>query len=196
MDIAFSKFKQFIAPFGLNEVDFATLEQFCDFVTFSKGKEIMKAGDKQNFIYFVSKGIVRNYVLSSDGIVRTYGFRMENMLVTGYAIHNFKDEHRAVVNIECLEDCEMIRIPFSALRFMENQSKDAHKVARYLAEAHSLELVEFIIDNDTKSLLERYNNLESNFPNIHQRLPQHIIASYLRVTPVHLSNVKKNRKLV
>lgn len=196
MDIAFSKFKQFIAPFGLNEVDFTTLEQFCDFVTFSKGEEIMKAGDKQNFIYFVSKGIVRNYVLSSDGIVRTYGFRMENMLVTGYAIHNFKDEHRAVVNIECLEDCEMIRIPFSALRFMENQSKDAHKVARYLAEAHSMELVEFIIDNDTKSLLERYNNLESNFPNIHQRLPQHIIASYLRVTPVHLSNVKKNRKLV
>jgi len=196
MDIAFSKFKQFIAPFGLNEVDFTTLEQFCDFVTFSKGEEIMKAGDKQNFIYFVSKGIVRNYVLSSDGIVRTYGFRMENMLVTGYAIHNFKDEHRAVVNIECLEDCEMIRIPFSALRFMENQSKDAHKVARYLAEAHSMELVEFIIDNDTKSLLERYNNLEVNFPNIHQRLPQHIIASYLRVTPVHLSNVKKNRKLV
>jgi CRP-like cAMP-binding protein len=196
MDIAFSKFKQFIAPFGLNEVDFTTLAQFCDFVTFSKGAEIMKAGDKQNFIYFVSKGIVRNYVLSSDGIVRTYGFRMENMLVTGYAIHNFKDEHRAVVNIECLEDCEMIRIPFSALRFMENQSKDAHKVARYLAEAHSMELVEFIIDNDTKTLLERCNNLEANFPNIHQRLPQHIIASYLRVTPVHLSNVKKNRKLV
>jgi hypothetical protein len=88
----------------------------------------------------------------------------------------------------------MIRIPFSALKFMENHSKDAHKVARFLAEGHTMELVEFIIDNDTKSLLERYNNLEANFPNIHQRLPQHIIASYLRVTPVHLSNVKKNRK--
>ena len=196
MDIAFSKFKQFIAPFGLNDVDFATLVQFCDFVTFSKGEEIMKAGDKQNFIYFVSKGIIRNYVLSSDGIIRTYGFRMENMLITGYALHNYKNEHRAIVNIECLEDCEMIRIPFSALKFMENHSKDAHKVARFLAEGHTMELVEFIIDNDTKTLLERYNNLEANFPNIHQRLPQHIIASYLRVTPVHLSNVKKNRKLV
>jgi CRP-like cAMP-binding protein len=196
MDIAFGKFKRFIAPFGLNEVDFTTLAQFCDFVTFPKGAEIMKAGDKQNFIYFISKGIIRNYVLSSDGIIRTYGFRMENMLITGYALHNYKNEHRAIVNIECLEDCEMIRIPFSALKFMENHSKDAHKVARFLAEGHTMELVEFIIDNDTKTLLERYNNLEANFPNIHQRLPQHIIASYLRVTPVHLSNVKKNRKLV
>jgi CRP-like cAMP-binding protein len=196
MDKAFGKFKQFVAPFGFNETDYATLAQFCEFVTFPKGAEIMKAGDKQNYIYYISKGIIRNFVLSNDGHVRTYGFRMENMLVTGYSIHNFKDEHRAVVNIECLEDCEMIKIPFSALKFMEGNSKDAHKVARYIAEAHIMDLVEFIIDNDTKTLLERYNNLEASFPNIHQRLPQHIIASYLRVTPVHLSNVKKNRKLV
>jgi CRP-like cAMP-binding protein len=196
MDNAFEKFKQFVAPFGFNELDYTTLAKFCDFVTFSKGEEIMKAGEKQNNIYFISKGIIRNYVLSNDGQVRTYGFRMENMLVTGYAIHNYKNERRSVVNIDCLEDCEMIRIPFSALKFMEDNSQNAHKVARYIAEAHIMDLVEFIIDNDTKSLLERYNNLEANFPNIHQRLPQHIIASYLRVTPVHLSNVKKNRKLV
>ena len=196
MNKAFEKFKQFVSSYGFNETDLNTLIQFCEFVTFPKSAEIMKAGEKQNNIYFISKGIIRNYVLSNDGQIRTYGFRMENMLITGYAIHNFKDEHRAVVNIECLEDCEMIKIPFSALKFMENQSKDAHKVARYLAEAHSMELVEFIIDNDTKTLMERYNLLEANFPNIHQRIPQHIIASYLRITPVHLSNVKKNRKLV
>jgi len=196
MNKAFEKFNQFVAPFGFNDTDYNILVQFCDFVTFSKGEEIMKAGEKHNYIYFISKGIIRNFVLSNDGQVRTYGFRIENMLVTGYAIHNYKGENRAVVNIECLEDCEMIKIPFSALKFMEDNSKDAHRVARYIAEAHIMDLVEFIIDNDTKSLLERYNNLEVNFPNIQQRLPQHIIASYLRVTPVHLSNVKKNRKLV
>jgi len=194
MEKAFSKFKQFVAPFGFNEADFATLVEFCEFVTFKKGTEIMKAGEKQSYIYFISKGIIRNYVLSTEGQIRTYGFRMENMLITGYALHNYKDEHRAAVNIECLEDCEMIRIPFSALKFMENHSKDAHKVARYLAENHTMELVRFIIENDTKSVLERYNNLEIMFPNIQQRLPQHIIASYLRITPVHLSNLKKSRK--
>ncbi len=194
MEKAFGKFKQFVAPFGFNEADFSTLVQYCEFVTFAKGAEIMKAGEKQNYIYYISKGIIRNYVLSTDGQVRTYGFRVENMLVTGYAIHNYNNENRSVVNIECLEDCEMIRIPFSALKFMEDNSKDAHKVARYIAEAHIMDLVGFIIDNDTKTVLERYNNLESMFPNIQQRLPQHIIASYLRITPVHLSNLKKSRK--
>ena len=194
MEKAFNQFKQFVSPFGLNDADYIKLVEFCEFVTFQKGTEIMKAGDKQNYIYYISKGIIRNFVLSADAQVRTYGFRMENMLVTGYAIHNYKNENRSVVNIECLEDCEMISIPFSALKFMEDNSKDAHKVARFIAEAHIMDLVEFIIDNDTKSVLERYHQLEVNFPNIHQRLPQHIIASYLRVTPVHLSNLKKARK--
>jgi CRP-like cAMP-binding protein len=187
---SFNKFKQFVSPFGFNDADFLTLVEFCEIVRFSKGSEIMKAGEKQNNIYYITKGIIRNFVVSNDGDISTYGFRMEDMLVTGYAIHNYKEDHRSVVTAECLEDCEMVRIPFSALKFMEENSKDAHKVARFIAEAHIMDLVGFIIDNDTKTILERYNNLEKKFPNIHQRLPQHIIASYLRTTPVHLSRIK------
>jgi hypothetical protein len=79
---------------------------------------------------------------------------------------------------------------------MEEHSKEAHKVGRYLAETHIIELVDFIIDIDTMPVLERYNNLEKLFPNIHQRVAQHIIASYLRITPVHLSNIKKRNLLL
>ena len=193
MNKAFEKFKKYIAPFGLSDADFDLLIKLCESVQFQKGEQIIKASAKQSCIYFIYKGIIRNYVLAEKGEIRTYGFRVENMLITGYALHNYKNEYRAKVNIECLEDCEMIRIPFTALKFMEENSKDAHKVARYLAEAHIIELVEFIIDNDTKSLMERYDNLENEFPNIHQRIAQHIIASYLRITPVHLSNIKKSR---
>jgi CRP-like cAMP-binding protein len=156
----------------------------------------MKAGEKQSFIYFIVKGIIRNYVLSQEGEIKTYGFRVENMLITGYGLHNYKNDYRAKVNIECLEECTLIKIPLQALKFMEEHSKEAHKVGRYLAETHIIELVEFIIDIDTLPVLERYNNLEKIFPNIHQRVPQHIIASYLRVTPVHLSNVKKRNFLL
>jgi hypothetical protein len=73
---------------------------------------------------------------------------------------------------------------------MEESSKDAHKVARYIAEAHIIDLVKFVISADTKSLRERYEELENIFPNIHQRVPQHIIAAYLRISRVHLSRIK------
>jgi len=67
-------------------------------------------------------------------------------------------------------------------------------VARHLAENHIIELVDFLIDIDTKPLIERFYNLDKIFPNIHQRIPQHIIASYLGTTPVHLSRIKNARR--
>jgi CRP-like cAMP-binding protein len=196
MDKSFEKFKLYLAPFGLNDADFEVLVGYCEPMQFKKGDVVMKAGEKQSAIYFIYKGIIRNYVLSSEGEIKTYGFRIENMLITGYGLHNYKNDYRAKVNIECLEECVLIKIPLQALKFMEEHSKEAHKVGRYLAEAHIIELVDFIIDIDTLPVLERYNNLEKIFPNIHQRVPQHIIASYLRVTPVHLSNVKKRNFLL
>ena len=105
--------------------------------------------------------------------------------------NNYKDEYRAMLNIECLEACELISIPLEALKYMEQHSTVAHKVARLLAEEHAMELVNYIVDIDTKSLIERYDNLEKNFPNIHQRVPQHMIASYLGITPIHLSRLKR-----
>ena len=196
MERSFEKFKLYLAPFGLNDSDFDVLVSYCEALQFKKGDVVMKAGEKQSFIYFIVKGIIRNYVLSQEGEIKTYGFRVENMLITGYGLHNYKNEYRAKVNIECLEECTLIKIPMQALKFMEEHSKEAHKVGRYLAETHIIELVDFIIDIDTMPVLERYNNLEKLFPNIHQRVPQHIIASYLRITPVHLSNVKKRNLLL
>jgi hypothetical protein len=63
-----------------------------------------------------------------------------------------------------------------------------------MAEAHVVELVNYIVDRDAKSIIEKYDHLEENFPNIHQRIPQYLIASYLGITPVHLCNLKKCRK--
>jgi CRP-like cAMP-binding protein len=196
MEKSFEKFKLYLAPFGLNDNDFDVLVSYCEALQFKKGDVVMKAGEKQSFIYFIVKGIIRNYVLSQEGEIKTYGFRVENMLITGYGLHNYKNEYRAKVNIECLEECTLIKIPMQALKFMEEHSKEAHKVGRYLAETHIIELVDFIIDIDTMPVLERYNNLEKLFPNIHQRVAQHIIASYLRITPVHLSNIKKRNLLL
>ncbi len=190
---AFAQFKKFISPFGLSDEDFEMISQNCEFVYFKKGIVLMHAGEKQNCIYFLTKGIVRNFVLTIDGEISTYGFRIEDSLITGYGLHNFHDQHKALVSVECLEYCEMIKIPLHALKLMEQNSKDAQKIARSIAESHIIDLVNFIISVDTKTTLERYEELEILFPNIHQRVPQHIIAGYLRISRVHLSRIKKLR---
>jgi CRP-like cAMP-binding protein len=115
------------------------------------------------------------------------------MLVTGYGLHNYNDEYKSLVNVECIEDCEMIIISYTGLHFLEKSFKEGHIIARFLAETHAIELVKFRISLDTKSLMERYEELGQLFPNIYNRVSQNIVASYLGVTSVHLSRVKNNR---
>ena len=47
-----------------------------------------------------------------------------------------------------------------------------------------------LIEKYFKSIIEKYDHLEENFPNIHQRIPQYLIASYLGITPEALSKIR------
>jgi CRP-like cAMP-binding protein len=193
MKQAFNQFFKTLSPFGLTTEILDDLIEYCNLVHFKRGEVFIEAEKKQNYIYFINKGIVRNYVVSSDGKIQTYGFRSENMIVTGYGLHNYNDEYKSLVNVECIEDCEMIIISYAGLSFIEKNYKEAHKIARFLSETHNIELVKYRISVDTKSLMERYEELNNLFPNIYKRVSQNIIASYLGVSSVHLSRIK-NRK--
>ena len=46
-----------------------------------------------------------------------------------------------------------------------------------------------------KSPKERYSTINDVFPNIHNRVPQHMISSYLGITPIHLSRLRKQALL-
>jgi CRP-like cAMP-binding protein len=117
------------------------------------------------------------------------------MTVTGYAYINYEDKFKALVSVDCLEDCVLIQVPIEAITYVINNVKLGDRLGRYLAEAHIIQMLEYVLERDTKPVIERLDKLDQNFPNIHQRVPQYMIASYLGITPVHLSNLKKKRKL-
>ena len=153
---------------------------------YKKGKIIIQQGVKSNYIYFIHKGIVRNFLNNN----KTCNFRSEGMTVTGYSIYNRDQGFKSKMNVECLEDCTFILIPVETMHYITENFKYGDRIGRYMAEKHILELVDVIIDKDCKSIIERYNDLNVKFQNIHQRVSQHIIASFLGTTPVHLSRLK------
>ena len=178
----------------MSEAELTDFNQKCEIVEFSKGEIFIKVGAPQHSLFFITKGIVRNYVDTNDGVTKIYNFRTEGMQVTGYALYNYKDSLKALVNSQCIEDSILIKVPLQAIKYVTEQFKNGERLGRYLAEAHVIEMMNYIIKRDTKSIIERYDSLEQDYPNIQQRIPQHMIASYLGITPVHLSNLKKSRK--
>lgn len=154
---------------------------------YKKGEIIIQEGVKSNYIYFIHKGIVRSFINNKN---KTFNFRSEGMIATGYSTFNYDQGFKSKMNVECLEDCTFILISVDSIHYVVENFKYGDRLVRYLAEKHILELVELLTDIDCKSIIERYNDLNIKFQNIHQRVSQHIIASFLGTTPVHLSRLK------
>ena len=192
----FEMFNSFIrSQVEMTDDELESFNQKCEIVEFPKGAIIMKAGEPQQNLYFITKGIVKNFIETEAGETKIYNFRTEGMQVTGYASYNYKDNLKALVNVRCIEDCIMIQVPFSIIKYVIENIKSGERLGRFMAEAHVVEMVNYIIERDSMPIIERYNSLEEKYPNIHNRLPQRMIASYLGITPVHLSNLKKSRKI-
>jgi hypothetical protein len=138
---------------------------------------------------------MRTFIELDNGETKIHNFRSENMSVSGYAYINYEDNFKALVSADCLEDCVLIQVPIESITYVINNVKLGDRLGRYLAEAHIIQMLEYVLERDTKSVIDRLYKLDKNFPNIHQRVPQYMIASYLGITPVHLSNLKKKRKL-
>jgi CRP-like cAMP-binding protein len=195
MPAHFKLFNQFITKYvEFNDDELTDFNSKCTKVEFSKGTYIMKAGEVQKNLYFITKGIIRNYIENSKGEIKIFNFRSESMVVTGYASYNYEDNLKSLVNVQCLEDCVLIKVPFDAINYVINHIKLGDRLGRFMAEAHVVQMMHYVIQRDTMTIIERLENIDKNFPNIHQRVPQYMIASYLGITPVHLSNLKKKRK--
>jgi CRP-like cAMP-binding protein len=192
----FEMFNSFITRHvEMTEAELTAFNQKCEIVEFSKGDLIMRAGETQQNLYFINKGLVKNYIETNFGETKIYNFRTEGMQLTGYAVYNYKDNLKALVNVKCIEDCTMIKLPFPVIQYVIENIKSGERLGRLMAEGHVVEMLNYIINRDSKSIIERYDLLEIEYPNIHQRIPQRLIASYLGITPVHLSNLKKSRKI-
>ena len=196
MPLHFEIFNQFLRKYvEFTDAELTDFNNKCTRVVFSKGALVMKAGQVQKNLYFITEGIVRNFIELDNGDHKIHNFRSENMTVTGYAFYNYEDKFKALVNVDCLENCVLIQVPIEAINYVINNIKLGDRLGRYLAEAHIVQMLEYVLQRDTKSIIERLDSLDQSFPKIHQRVPQYMIASYLGITPVYLSNLKKRRKL-
>lgn len=166
----------------------AFLDQ-CYIKTFKKHDILSKPGFVPNEIFFINQGILRVIVTDREGTDHTIHFALENQFIADYS--SFIQQQPALYTLQALENIEVVVLPSAAIEWGYKNLTQGDKLGRLVAEYY------FIYqDNRIKNLYartpkERYDAIEEVFPNIHNRVPQHMIASYLGITPVHLSRLKK-----
>jgi CRP-like cAMP-binding protein len=181
--------RQFLSQFKeLSGNQVQDLAQLMNIGEVKKNSLIVKEGQVCNLCYFVLKGCLRQYVIQ-DGIEKTIAIYTENQAVNYYT--NQSGQERSESYLTSVEDSVMI---------IGNPEKDKEIFSKFPILA---EVTRKMIETDfgktqntlakiiTSSPEQRYLNLMDERPELLQRVPQHIIASYLGVTPESLSRIRK-----
>jgi CRP-like cAMP-binding protein len=143
-----------------------------------------------NEIFFINKGTIRFLISDNEGNEHTIYFAIENQFIADYS--NFIVKQPSIYSLQAVEETEVVVLPRISIEWGYKNLMEGQKLGRLIAEYY------FIYhDNRIKNLYvrtpkERYDNITNIFPNIHNRVPQHMIASYLGITPIHLSRLKKS----
>ena len=101
------------------------------------------------------------------------------------------DQYCESVSIRTLEETQVVVLPRAAIEWGYSNLKEGEKMGRLVAEYYYIYQDDRIKNNYVRTPKQRYDSISEVFPNIHNRVPQHMIASYLGISPIHLSRLKK-----
>jgi CRP-like cAMP-binding protein len=171
----------------LTDKEWEQFENAFTFLQAPKKFRLVKEGEVSREIYYIKKGIVR-YFYNKDGEEITGFIFTENLFASSY--ESFLRQTPSIQVLETMEDCELLVINFDSLQKLYTEVPKINVLTRVIAEQRFLNaqqiLSSFILDTPE----ERYLKFSKRHPEILQRVPQHIIASFLGITPVSLSRIR------
>lgn len=156
--------------------------------TIKKNDFMLREGQQGKELAYVVQGTLRHFY-TRDGEEKTTYFYFENSL-TGPYISCITGKP-SLISFEALADTKLLVFPYAAMQQLYAQSHTWEKFGRVLAEYLAMGLEDRMVGLLMLSPEERYLQLlQSNKQKIMERIPQHLIANYLGVTPVSLSRIR------
>lgn len=141
-----------------------------------------------NSIYFIEKGVARTFYYK-DGKDITYWIAMENDFVGSMSSFFMREASNKMV--ETIEACTMWKFEYQKLEELFRTNQELERVGKLFA-SYGISMMEKRFDNlHFNTAKERYNILIDQQPEILQRIPLGMIASYLGITQETLSRIRK-----
>ncbi|BBM16587.1 cAMP-binding protein [Enterococcus avium] len=158
------------------------------FVDFSAGELIVAAGDEESKLYLLVEGLIRKYYLDYQGNDLTHQFLEAGQV---FSSQHIVFSGQVMCNFEAVEPCRMVCFDYGLVQqLMLEEPLLTHVYIGILEETLRIKLVRETALL-TESATERYLKLKAENPTIDQRVNHTHIASYIGVTPVSLSRIRR-----
>jgi CRP-like cAMP-binding protein len=155
-----------------------------------KKQYLLQEGDVCKYMAFVEKGALRSYNVDEKGYEHMIQFAWEGWWIADP--YSFLSGDTSAYNIDAIEDSELLLITLAQFEEMTLKIPKMERYFRILFQHNIISKERRLISSITYSAEEKYLKLAETQPQLIQRIPQNLIASYLGITPETLSRIRKN----
>ena len=173
---------------SLTDEEIAILQTRIKFRKYLKGQFIVQEGDVCRHVSFVLKGCAKIFYVDNEGSEQIVRFALENWWISD--IGSFINQTPAEHNVQCLEATELIQFQYDQLEQLYKEVPKFERLFRIIGQKSIVALEKRLIKNFTLTAKERYLAFRKQYPQIEQRVPQYMVASYLGITKEFLSKIR------
>lgn len=174
---------------GLSDEDLKQIEAVVVPRKIRKRQYLLQEGDVSRYNSFVVKGCLRLYQVGKDGEEHVLKFAVENWWISDY--ESYYSGLPSKYNIDALENSEILMIEKSKLAILLDTIPRLRKLIEKL-DARNFEATQKrILSSISQTAEERYNDFVLSCPQIANRVPLHMIASFMGLSRETLSRVRQ-----
>lgn len=154
-----------------------------------KRQFLVQAGDSCRYESYVLSGALKCSITDRDGAEHVLQFAVEDWWASDE--ESFLTGRPATWDIEATEDCELLQIDYAALQELYQVVPAYERFDRISFQRTYVHLQNRIYALYSQTAEERYAAFLKRYPQLSQRFAQKYIASYLGITPEHLSKLRR-----
>lgn len=174
----------------LTEQDLELIQSVSVIKKLRKHQYLLQADDVWQYNSFVCKGFVRTYYVDNKGQERILNFSPENYWICGDKA-SLASKKPSKYNIDAIDASEILLIRKTDFEMLCKKIPVFNDFINSILQENFIAMQERICLTITFTAEEQYNNFIQKFPAIANRVPKHMIASYLGISAETLSRVRK-----
>ena len=184
-----SLFKLISTRVVLNDKEIILCKQYFEPVLFPKNHIIEEEGKIPRYLYFVVSGFLRLFHYNDFGEEVTTHIECPKGFISDYS--NFVTQTKSSENVECITDCELLKISKKNLDILTNENSVFKDFSIHVFQQSIVYYENRSREFATNNAEQRYLKLIEKYPAIILNVPLQYIASFLGINPKSLSRIRK-----
>ena len=178
----------------LNPEEEKLLETFWTEKTLGKGDFLLRNGEVCRTDNFVVRGALKAfYINSENGKEEILYLAIDEWWATD--IESFQKQRPSIYSIQAIKETTLLQIRYDSFQAMLHQIPKLERFFRIILENYLGSLQRRIILNKVDDAEQRYFEFLEQYPEIAEKVPQYLIASYLGISAEFLSRIRKKNNM-